>query len=270
MNNNKIKAVTFFVLLVVTILISSCAADRTDRINEMYAEYESPFKGAECGLYCIEGVCSDLGECEGYKKYCGDNMCKDACVDMDCGTDNGWDCGHCEEDWLCGNNNVCYNPCSGKECGESEGVICEECNNGYLCEENHCVDSFPNHHNGSDWSEKASSIMTHDYAISYCEQLGGHLPTISQLRGLIQNCPVTVTGGACGVTDSCLSLNCWDSACGGCGGSGSYSVFGDTGYLWSSSVQSDGVYYAWMVGFDNGEIFSRNRDSYYYDVRCVR
>ncbi|MFO7736362.1 MAG: hypothetical protein R6W70_09150, partial [bacterium] len=106
------------------------------------------------------------------------------------------------------------------------------------------------------WSDKTSE-MNHSDAISYCEGLGGHLPTISELRTLIQNCPDTETGGACGVTDECLSYsNCWNDTYGGCSfdDSGKYSVFGDKGRFWSSSVLSDNADIAWYVYFSNGNV----------------
>ncbi|HDT11782.1 MAG TPA: PEGA domain-containing protein [bacterium] len=56
---------------------------------------------------------------------------------------------------------------------------------------------------GLKWSKKAPSRMNWSDAMKYCENLkeDGHsawrLPTISELRTLIKNCPATQTGGAC-------------------------------------------------------------------------
>ncbi|MFO7735877.1 MAG: hypothetical protein R6W70_06625, partial [bacterium] len=41
--------------------------------------------------------------------------------------------------------------------------------------------------------------MNHHEATAYCEDNGWRLPTISELRTLIQNCPDTKAGGVCGV-----------------------------------------------------------------------
>jgi|GEM_PF-726763 len=117
-----------------------------------------------------------------------------------------------------------------------------------------------------------------DNAKKHCEKLiyAGHedwrLPTISELRTLMKNCSTTQTGGSCGVKDSCLSLDsCRNSDCEGCSSdnSGKYSVFGDVGWFWSSSVLSDGTGNAWYLNFYDGNV-----DNYllYHEgnVRCVR
>lgn len=133
---------------------------------------------------------------------------------------------------------------------------------------------------GLTWSARAQKTMNWDYAVSYCDNLteGGysdwHLPTISELRTLIQNCPDTETGGSCGVTDNCLSWNeCGKGGCSGCtydeNNRGQYSKFGDSGYFWSSSTGIDVTYYAWFVYFDYGNVCYDNKTTYYY-VRCVR
>jgi hypothetical protein len=113
-------------------------------------------------------------------------------------------------------------------------------------------------------------------AVTYCENLGGRLPTISELRTLIKNCPATETDGACKVKDDCLSLDdCWDDACDGCGSDpddlGKYSVFGDIYYLWSSSEPSGSADFAWDVPFFNGGVSYYGKNSSLNDfVRCVK
>ena len=126
------------------------------------------------------------------------------------------------------------------------------------------------------WTDKADSLMSWQDAQDYCNNLTAcgysdwHLPTISELRSLIQNCPATQTGGECGVTDSCLSWSdCRDSACSGCD-SDSSSKLGDTGWFWSSSVLSDDYSDdAWGVNFHGGHVNGYLKSSDFY-VRCVR
>ncbi|MDX9804649.1 MAG: DUF1566 domain-containing protein [bacterium] len=134
-----------------------------------------------------------------------------------------------------------------------------------------CTGEFPNYHKGLCWSEASSSSMDWDNAITYCENLGGRLPAISELRTLIQNCPTTETGGECGVTDSCLSSDCWSYSCRGCKNdtSGEYSVFRDTDLFWSSSELSDRKYIACYVSFKAGHV-GYVSNSIKYGVRCVK
>ena len=133
-----------------------------------------------------------------------------------------------------------------------------------------------------EWSNKAPYNMNWYDALEYCLYLdeGGHrdwrLPTISELRTLIQNCPATETGGECGVTDSCLSFSeCRnDDACFGCDNdnydTGKYSKLGDSfSSFWSSSVHSDNSDSAWLVCFTNGLVSHYNKYNT-FSVRCVR
>ena len=131
--------------------------------------------------------------------------------------------------------------------------------------------------NGKTWSDKADSAMTWYEAKDYCDNLTAcgssdwHLPTISELRTLIQNCPATQTGGECGVTDSCLSYSdCYTSGdCKGCSSdsSGKYSKLGDTGWFWSSSFTPDSFGDDWAVNFSTGSV---GRSNAVISVRCVR
>ncbi len=126
-------------------------------------------------------------------------------------------------------------------------------------------------------------------AQAYCEDLnasnyGGftdwRLPTISELRTLIQNCPTTqmppVEGvDSCAVSSDesnlCLSSSSCDSSACACSydEEGGYSKFGEPEWLWSSSLDSDSSHGAWFVGFDFGGVGANDilYDNY---VRCVR
>lgn len=127
------------------------------------------------------------------------------------------------------------------------------------------------------WSSESSSKMEWDDAVSYCDNLtecgysNWHLPTISELRTLIQNCSGTVTGGSCDVTDSCLSYDCKNDACIGCSydSSGKYSKLGDSSWLWSSSALSGDTDNAWFVSFSYGYVLFIYK-TYGNNVRCVR
>ena len=142
-----------------------------------------------------------------------------------------------------------------------------------------CIDST----SGLMWSAKSNSSMEWEHAVSYCENLNEgkysdwQLPTISELRTLIINCQTTETGGNCGITDNCLSAGSVDNCnyhyyCEGCDDdlSGGHSKFGDNNAFWSYSVLDGQPHlYAWMVGFDDGQIQFDNKDKAFF-VRCVR
>lgn len=140
--------------------------------------------------------------------------------------------------------------------------------------------SGSNTKNGVKWSNRSSNKMNWADAVSYCNNLneGGYtdwrLPTISELRTTIKNCPESQPGGSCRISDSCLAAKCWSENC-RCNhkenNGGYYSKLGDDDkvWLWSSSVQSDNPDNARGVFFDVGGIGS-NRKSYSTYVRCVR
>ena len=124
------------------------------------------------------------------------------------------------------------------------------------------------------WSKKAPNYMFWGDAINYCKNLNEdghddwHLPTISELRTLIQNCPTIQTGGECKVTDSCLSYECWSKVCSSC--VGGHSKLGDTNSFWSSSLLLDKYSdEAWFVNFSDGYVHWSHKTVYLY-VRCVR
>jgi len=132
--------------------------------------------------------------------------------------------------------------------------------------------------NELNWSKKSPKRINWNDAKRYCANLNENgcsnwrLPTISELRTLIKNCPPTEIGGECKVTDDCLSYNCRNKACSGCSSSsyGVYSVFGDTCWLWSSSEQSDARADAWGVLFNDGNISNYYEDGNVLNVRCLR
>ncbi len=137
------------------------------------------------------------------------------------------------------------------------------------------------------WSDNYGT-MSWSSANSYCLNNGWRLPTVSELRTLINNCTGTITNsngtfksGTCGVWDDlnyddndCLSSNdCYtESKCQSCtsDSTGRYSKFGETGNFWSSSPLTESSSYVWNVNFTNASVnyYSKTSSTYYY-VRCV-
>lgn len=140
------------------------------------------------------------------------------------------------------------------------------------------------------WTQ--GSKMGWQSAVSYCNNLktGGYtdwsLPTISQLRTLIINCPATQTNSSCAVTDECRSKdNCYTSICEGCAApttcyynskckaAWEYNKMHGNGIYFSSSTVNEG--FVWSVSFDNrnygrsAEITSQHKHNE-NSVYCVR
>ena len=141
-----------------------------------------------------------------------------------------------------------------------------------------CVKGYEKTYKKLNWSKRAPNTMTWNDANKYCEKLvedgysDWRLPTISELRTLIQNCPATETGGACKVTDSCLKYSvCRYSVCGGCSESndGRYSKFGDIHLLWSSSLRQDDQLGVFGLDFKFGDVSGYNNVHSLLYVRCV-
>ena len=243
MKNSTLTICFYFIFL----FLSSCERpDLTEEIESAYAETH------KTGSICTYGQ-------------------------FKCEEDASYSCGYSGNDLLWKFSETCSNGCNSStgKCYSDSGTnsdsnsdSTEQDSNSASCT---TIDGYM-------WSSKSSYEMTWDDAVSYCDNLtecgysNWHLPTISELRTLIQNCSGTVTGGSCGVTDSCLSYsNCWNDACNGCSSDSSvkYSKLGDNSWLWSSSVSSDDSNDAWNVYFSTGDMFDYLKRHYYY-VRCVR
>ncbi len=124
------------------------------------------------------------------------------------------------------------------------------------------------------WEEPAAAAsIAQDAAETYCAGLSlgetgpgsWHLPSVSELRTLMRGCPSTVTGGICGITDSCLSLTCDYDNCYECtadagpGTDGCYwptELGGDCHWFWSSSHETENASYVYIAAFDDGSILS--------------
>ena len=137
-----------------------------------------------------------------------------------------------------------------------------------------CDRDFPTEYAGLEWSNSPSDQMNWQEATKYCENIGGRLPTISEIRKLIQNCPATETGGECKVADDCLLFNeCDGYGCDGCeydyGYTGIYSVFGGNSDMWSSSSDSNNSDGAWMVYFNSASVVYENKKNM-ISFRCVK
>ena len=148
-----------------------------------------------------------------------------------------------------------------------------------------CAGGWYDGTSGLCWQDPPHDVwMTWSDAVAYCGRFSSGdygpgswlLPTISELRSLVRGCPETGPGGACGVTDSCAGVDCWNDACYGCepyvGPAGCYwpaGLGGRCDWFWSSSLYAGSYSNVLIVGFVAGMVVSFNRTDTFY-VRCVR
>lgn len=100
---------------------------------------------------------------------------------------------------------------------------------------------------GIKWSGRLDGVNFED-AQKYCDEIGGRLPTIDELRSLIRNCPDTEPGGKCKLSENCFDASTCQEGCEGCksnGIDGDFSIFYDSRTLWSSTK----LYYGEKKGY---------------------
>jgi putative hemolysin len=137
-------------------------------------------------------------------------------------------------------------------------------------------------HDGLYWSPLSTWTGIWKEAYNYCTELGGELPTITELRTLVKNCQQTGTGGTCPelITDNIQADGSYGGLIPGCEGcdkatDGRYSEFGDIDIVWSAT-EADGNYDNKLkLVFSTGGISARpaynvSESSNYLPVRCVR
>ena len=166
---------------------------------------------------------------------------------------------------------------------------CEKCDEGYVWNKYLAqCEKFPYIDDSTEliWSSKSLNEMKWKDAVSYCENLdedglyGWYLPSIDDMRTLIQNCERTKTGGSCGITNDCFTSSCepsYSSNCSGCSvdSTGKYSKFGDSETFWSnhSKIRNDSLgedsFESWSVDFTKGKIEKNSKISEFF-VRCVK
>lgn len=245
------------------------------------------------------------------KYFWSDSKCVSPCTSNPCGHGtctainiSEYSC-ECDDNYFFDpDSGKCVTPCNSFRCSSDQNSSCVATSpTAYICEcktgstwnesESKCLVDPANlpacnstsatpcrdSSSGLTWSARASSDYTWQDAVDYCSSYsegglsGWHLPTISELRTLIQNCSGTVTGGSCGVTDSCLSSSsCWtSSACYSCyyDSTGGHSKFGEIALFWSSSTRSDVTDTAWYVSFSSGGVSDGSKTNS-SSVRCVR
>lgn len=131
----------------------------------------------------------------------------------------------------------------------------------------------------ADWSASSPNKTDWNGAYNYCSAMteGGHnwrLPTISELRQLVQNCAGTEYNGVCGVKDGHLKESDFTyNECAKCTNryDGGYSKLGDKDYLWSSSELDGDSSKVWVINFKSANIGALAKATAEYGyARCVK
>jgi hypothetical protein len=118
---------------------------------------------------------------------------------------------------------------------------------------------------------------------THCDQLAlgegpWHLPTIDELRTLIDGCPGTEPGGACEVSDDCHGGGCLSADCSACedlagpGTGGCYAppeLEGPCSLFWTSLPDDQNDGFSWAINLRDGDVTSVIDGSLMY-ARCVR
>jgi len=163
-----------------------------------------------------------------------------------------------------------------------------KCKEGFINHDNSCVEPEL----AEKWSKRSLDKAGSVEAFNYCKNLeeNGHsdwrLPTVSEMRNIVINCPDIETQGECGITDECLDRNeCWNNKCSGCGIiiDKRYSKFWDTESFYTSSpntsewesewnIENDTDFYfsdTWVVDFSLSRIMNEYA-KFQHHVRCIR
>ena len=185
----------------------------------------------------------------------------------------------------------CTPNCAGKACGDDGcGGSCGECGEGYECDEGSCE------YTGEVWTDPATGLiwqvtytggqLAQADSVPHCEalSLAGHedwrLPNITELRGLLRECPTSELGAAdCNVEEGgCLESTCNEGAfCWGClygagPDNGCYwpdELAGTCGDFWSTTAVTDQAQHAWGVRFYYASLHDGPASTPLF-VRCVR
>ena len=158
---------------------------------------------------------------------------------------------------------------------------------GYEVQGNEVID----HVTGYIWQKSQSTEkLTYEQAVSYCDNLvinditHWSIPTISQLRTIIRDCPTVMIDGKCRVTDLCNSYKqCWDNedAC-SCILQQNKAPFIDK-TIWDLPADKDAKFYSntenpdtmpgyksyWLFGIKAGAILSDASSTSAY-VKCIK
>lgn len=132
----------------------------------------------------------------------------------------------------------------------------------------------------SNWSNLSPLAGNYLYAVNYCKNLeedghkDWHLPNISELREMVQDCPKIEPNGECKIRKNNTSTKKWKMEQCACAFNedeyGAYSKFGDSQCLWSSTVAALSFSKIAYISCPlDGSIVPTTKDKM-MRVRCIR
>lgn len=191
--------------------------------------------------------CDNLIYCDGVE-HCGGGARKGRCISSgDPCLAGGDQCLRCDE--------------RTRECGLSADVVWTDPRTKLLWKR------YAEGGRGRTWE----AAQTDCQSLNFCGRDDWRLPTIGELRTLVQNCPPTETDGACAVTDTCTQDACRNEACDGCD-SGMHipDVLGGFWQLtWSSTeTAAPPTALRWTVDFNTAKVEAFSELGL-YQGRCV-
>ena len=239
-----------------------CGCEENYFWNSGTKECLNPCEENPCNIPNSTGECTSESSID-YSCRCNqgshwdkeNKICFNPCDDKPCeiphstGVCTPWDSGYtyfceCEDNFFWTYySDSCVNPCDENPCeGIKDTIGCA----AYSYEKYHCICKSGMSWDGTKCVElpecsPASATPCKDSSTGLvwssikndttCENLtegnfaDWELPSISQLRTLIQNCPNTEAGGMCGISDKCTDKNCDSADCEYCPGeyNGKYS-----------------------------------------------
>lgn len=246
--------------------------------QDINGEYRAYWNNSQS---CISGCNKSTGRCNTYDCYNGTPFMCYQNQSFKCQTNEYKVYEECDEKGCDSSTGKCKNSkyCEKNEEGVTfcDGNILKTCDNSRLKSKN-CFGGCDNStlkckpskdpDSGLIWSQIADGDKawnTWIESVEYCNNLteedfnDWRLPTISELRTLIQNCSNTAKNGSCHVADSCLSTDCANDACNGCVRDScvhynklSYWRWGFG--AWSSSTVENDIDNAWIVDFGRASI----------------
>ena len=246
------------------------------------------------GVTCTNDVCSSGGQCT-YTP--NDAACSDGneCTDDWCDELKG--CAHEANTKPCNDGNACTpnDTCQSNACKGTGTLSCDDGNAGTLdsCEPaGGCVHTplpyWVDGATGLAWQKAApSDKKTWSSSQSYCDNLtlgstkGWRLPSVGELRSVVDGCISVEPGGTCGVTDQCLKPSCANLSanCNGCASGqgpdgGCYWVKDLSGpcdnYYWSSSLLDENYSSSyWSLHYGGAVVKAWNTAATSAYIRCV-